>query len=183
MKPSVRYRPLAIEQRLPTPLGTSVPGVFFYIKQKPADTAGFQLVYNYALLKRGFICARLIHRKYILIRKIITPIRPVVKSAPSRNAWNPIMFNVIGRSRSDAKATLLVHRQTSEIRNTTAIMIMVYCVSISIFINSYPCAVLYMSGVGAGKIPRTPNIGIINIKLNITFNIVFIIFIYVLYSM
>lgn len=109
-------------------------------------------------------------------KKTFPMIAPLVRSPPSRKAWKPTMFNEIGRSSREASATLFVHRQISDIRNTTDIIIMTYWLSIRTFINAYASILLYMSAVGSGNIPRVPNIGMISMALSKTFNIVFIIF-------
>jgi type IV secretory pathway TrbF-like protein len=52
-------------------------------------------------------------------------IAPLVNNPPSKNKWNDMIFTVIGKIRSDARAIRFVAISTILIANTIAIMYMI----------------------------------------------------------
>lgn len=113
----------------------------------------------------------------MLIRKKAFPIiAPGVNNPPSRNAWKPIIFMVIGRSNSATRPILFLMIRPRQIMYTTVMIHIIYPAFVSMRIKLYASAVLYISGVGGGNIPNVPNIGIIRINDNTIFKMMLIIF-------
>jgi hypothetical protein len=70
------------------------------------------------------------------------------------------MLTVIGKIRRAASAIRFMMIRTIETANTIASTYMMYFAVKSVFIKLYASGVLYKSGVGAGKTPRAPRIGL-----------------------
>lgn len=94
---------------------------------------------------------------------------PGLCNPPSRKAWNPKIFTVIGSMRRAASAVRFVHKQKIATTKTRAMTIITYWLFIKRSINWNAWAVLYMSGVGGGNTPIAPRMGVIRRSVRIIF--------------